>query len=108
MESYPKVLLTTSGDWKPSDIDDDGQWEYYDDNVSSGSNISDTSYTQSNEALEPILAAPQYKSPSITFTDNVDLTKGATVSVMRRDDPIYLAKYSRDNYSGIGMSGTSW
>ena len=44
----------------------------------SGANISATSYTQSNDFLDPILSNPQYKFPSITFADDADFTKGAT------------------------------
>ena len=44
----------------------------------SGANISATSYTQSNDFLDPILSNPQYKFPSITFAYDADFTKGAT------------------------------
>ena len=56
MYSYPKVILTPSGDWEPSDMDDDVQWGDSDYDVSSGANVSDTSYTQSNDILNPILS----------------------------------------------------
>ena len=46
--------------------------------MSSGANISATRYTQSNDFLKPILSAPQYKPPSVTFAYNVALTKGST------------------------------
>ena len=55
MDSYPKVILTPAGDWKLQDLDDEGQWKYSDDNLSSGVNVSTTSYTQYNYVLETIL-----------------------------------------------------
>ena len=78
MESYTKVILNPAGEWKSSYLDDDSQWEYSDDDMSSGANVSVTRYTQSNDVLEPILSAPQYKAPTITFVDDVASTKGAT------------------------------
>ena len=76
MDLYSKPIFTPAIQWNPSDLDDDDQWEDYDDDVSSGANVSATSYNQSNDLLEPILSAPQYKDPSATFTDNVAFTKG--------------------------------
>ena len=52
----PKVLFTPAGEWKPSDIDDDDQWEDYDDDEISSANVSTTRYTQSNDFLEPIIS----------------------------------------------------
>ena len=69
------MLLDPSGEWKPSYIDDDNQWEYFDDDGRSSANVYDTSYTQYNDILGPILSDPQYKPPSFTFTDDVDFTK---------------------------------
>ena len=46
--------------------------------MSSGANVSDTRYTQSNDVLEPILSELQYKSPGVTFVDDMIFTKGAT------------------------------
>ena len=45
MESYPKDPLTPAGEWKPSDLDDDGQWYDSDDYASFGANVSATNYT---------------------------------------------------------------
>ena len=46
--------------------------------MSSSANVSATIYTQSNDFIGPIISAPQYKAPSVTFTDYVAFTKGAT------------------------------
>ena len=78
MVSYPNVLLTPVGECKTSYIDDDCQWEYSYDDVSSGANVYYTSYTQSSDVLKLILSATQYKDPRITFTYDVSFTKGAT------------------------------
>ena len=48
------------------------------DEVSIGSNISATSFTQSSDVLEPIMSAPQYKTPKSTFADDVAFIKGTT------------------------------
>ena len=45
MESYPKVPLTPSGKWNPSDLDDDCQWDDSDYNSSFGVKVYSTSYT---------------------------------------------------------------
>ena len=42
------------------------------------SNISTTISAQSMDVLKSILSAPQYKSPTITFADDVVFAKGAT------------------------------
>ena len=49
-----------------------------DDNASFGANIYATSYTQSDFVLDSILSAPEHKAPSVTFSDDVAFTKGAT------------------------------
>ena len=56
IEIYPKMLLPPSGEWKPSDIDDYDQWEYFDDDSISSANVSAIIYTQSNDVLEPIIS----------------------------------------------------
>ena len=45
IESYPKVILFPSVDWKLSDIDDDGQWEDSDDYVGFNTNVYATNFT---------------------------------------------------------------
>ena len=45
MELYPKVPLTPSREWNPSDIDDDVQWDDSNGNASFGANVYATSYT---------------------------------------------------------------
>ena len=55
MESFPKVLLTPSQKCKPLYLDNDGQWEDSDNKVIISSNVSDTSFTQSNDFLESIM-----------------------------------------------------
>ena len=87
MDSYPKVLLEPSGEWKPSYIDDDNQWEYFDDDGRSSANVYATRYTQYNDVLGPILSDPQYKPPSFTFTDDVEFTKGTTDDELFFDIP---------------------
>ena len=72
------MLLTQDWEWKSLDIDDGKQWEDYYDYMSSGANVSDTCYTQSNDVLEPILSAPQYNPPSVTFTYDMSFNKGYT------------------------------
>ena len=78
MESCPKVIFTLSGDRKPLDIYDDGQWEDYDDDVRFGSNFSATNFTQYNDVLKLILSMPQYKAPTGTFTDDLAFANGVT------------------------------
>ena len=78
MDSHTKVVLKRDGECKPLDLYDDGQWENYDDDMISSANISETSYTESNDVLNPILSAPQYKPPRVTFLDDVAFTMGAT------------------------------
>ena len=56
IDTYPKVIFTPAGEWKPSDQDDDDQWEDYDDDAISSANVSATRYTQSNDFLEPIIS----------------------------------------------------
>ena len=56
INAYPKLLLTPSGEWNPSDIEDDDQWEDSDDGKISSANVSATRYTQSNDILEPIIS----------------------------------------------------
>ena len=56
INTYPKMLLTPYGEWKPSDIDDDDQWEDSDDDEISSANVSANRYTQSNDVLEPIIS----------------------------------------------------
>ena len=103
MDSYPKVILNPDGEWNPSDLDDDDQWEYDDDDVRSDDNVSATSYTQSKDTLEPILSAPQYKNPSGTFTDDVTFTKCATDNeLFSRISEIETQKF--DNYKGLYTS----
>ena len=78
IQSCTKVLLTPSGQWKPSDLENDGQWEDSDDDVSFRANIYAIKFTQSNDVLEFILSAPQYKAPNATFAYDVAFTNGAT------------------------------
>ena len=77
MYSFPNVILTPSGEWKLSYLDDDGQWKDSDNKVSIVSNISATSFTKSYDVLESIIPAPQYKYPNTTFAYDVAFTKGA-------------------------------
>ena len=58
MESYPKVLLTLAVEWKPSNIDDDGQWDESYNDASLGANVSAASYTRSDDVLKSILSEP--------------------------------------------------
>ena len=97
------MILTLDGEWKPLYQDDDGQWGYYDDNLRSGSNVSATSYTQYNSFLQSILSAPQYKAFSVTFTDDVAVTKGVN------DDELFfhvskLNTRKFDKYDGFSTS----
>ena len=103
MESYPNVILTPAGEWKPSYLDDDCQWEDSYDDVSSGANIYYTSYTQSNDVLKIILSAPQYKDHRTTFTYDVAFTKGATDNKLLFDIP-ELDTQKIDNYDGFSTS----
>ena len=57
MESYTKVALTSSVEWKPSYLDDDDQWDDSEDNARFGANVYATSSTQSDDLLDSILAA---------------------------------------------------
>ena len=57
VESLPKALLTPPGEWKPSYIEDDGQWEDSDDGVSIFYRVSATISSQDIHILEPILSA---------------------------------------------------
>ena len=70
--------LTPDVDCKPSDIDDDGQWDDSDENASFGANVSATSYTQLDNVLGSILSSLEHKSPSSPFSVYVSFTKGAT------------------------------
>ena len=72
------MIITPAGVWKPSNLDNDGQWEDADNNRGSCANVSYTSYTQSNDVLNPILSYSQYKAPFVIFTDYVAFTKVAT------------------------------
>ena len=97
------MLLTPAGEWKPSDLYDEGQWEDSDDGMSSGANVSATSYTKSNDVLETILSAPQYKSTRVTFADDVDFTKGATENILFFGIT-ELDTREFDNYGGFSTS----
>ena len=66
----------------PSYIASDGQWEDSNDKVSIVSKISATSSAQANDTLEPILPAPQYKSPTTNFVDYVAFTKVSTYDTL--------------------------
>ena len=78
MESFPKVLLTPSVEWKQYYFGDDGQWYHSDENISIWSNVSATSSAQFTDLLESIFSSLHYKPPTITFADDVAFTKGAT------------------------------
>ena len=98
MESFPKVLLAPAGEFNPSHLDDDGQWEGYDNKLIIGSNISATSSYQSPDVLESILSAPQYNSPNVTFSDDVDFTKVTTDDKLFYDIPeLYTRKFDKYN-----------
>ena len=58
MESYTKVPLTPGVEWKPSNIDLDGQWDDSDNGASFGANVSATSYNQSDNTPDFILSTP--------------------------------------------------
>ena len=103
MESYHNVLLTISRKWKPSDLDDDGQWYESDNNASFGANVSATSYTQSDDVLDSILSASEHKPLSITFSDDLAFTKGATDDELFFDIP-ELDTREFDNYDGFSTS----
>ena len=67
MESYPKVHLNLDWEWKPSDLDDNGQWDNSEEDASFGANVSTTSYTRSDDFLESILPATEHKYPRTAF-----------------------------------------
>ena len=75
MESFTKALLTPRGEWNPYYLGNDGQWEYSDNGVSIGSNISATSLSQSIDSLKTILSVPHHKAPTVTFYNDVAFTK---------------------------------
>ena len=78
MGSYTKVIVTPSGEWKPSDLDNDGQWEDCYNNVSFSANVSATNFTQSNNVIYSILSALQYDAPNITCANNMAFNKSTT------------------------------
>ena len=45
------MILTPDREWKPLKLDDDVQWEDYDEDMRSSAKIPDTSYNQSNDTL---------------------------------------------------------
>ena len=91
------MLLKPAGEWNPLDLDDDGQWGDSDDNMSSGANVYATSYNQSNDVLETILSATQYKAPSVTFAYDVAFTKSANEDELFSNIP-ELETHKFDNY----------
>ena len=58
MEPYPKIPLNPAGEWNPSHLDDDGQWDDSDENASFGAKVSSAGYTQSEYVLGYILSEP--------------------------------------------------
>ena len=78
MDSYHKVTLNPFEELKLSDLDDNGQWDDSNNDAIFGANISATSSTWSDDVLESLLSAPEYKAPNVTFSDDVAFTKGAT------------------------------
>ena len=52
------MTLNTSGEWKPSDLYDDGQWSDSDEDARFDAKVYATSYTQSDDVLDSILSAP--------------------------------------------------
>ena len=102
MESYTKVTPTPSGEWKPSNLDYDDQWDDSDDNARFGANVPATSYTQSYDVLKSILSLPGHKAPSITFSDDVALTKSDTDYELFLDMP-ELDTRKFNNYDGFSI-----
>ena len=103
MGSLLKVLLTPSGEWKPSYIYNYGQWEDSEDELSIGSNVSDTSSSQSTDVFKSILSEPHYKDPTVTFADDVAFPKSATGDELFYDIPeLDMRKF--DYYNGISIS----
>ena len=75
---YPKVPLTPAVGQNPQDLDDNGQWDESDNDASFGTNVSATIYTRSDYFRGSILSEPEHKALSVTFSDDMAFTKGAT------------------------------
>ena len=88
---------------KPSDLDDDGQWDNSEEDAIFGANVSTTSYTRLYYVLKSILLDPEHTPPRVAFKDDVAFTKVAT------DDEFFfvipkLDTYEFDNYDGFSTS----
>ena len=97
------MIIKRSGEWNTTDLDDDVQCEDSNDEVSSGTNFSATSYNWYKEVLEKILSDPQYKATRVTFTYDVACINGAT------DNEFLFAitehdTHKFDNYDGLSTS----
>ena len=55
--------------------------------MSIGSNVSANIFSQSTNFLDPIVSAPQYNSPNVTFVYDVASTKGVTDDELFYDIP---------------------